>query len=568
MQDGEKRDLEETLRLIPGYDPFATKANCWLDHDAAQLAIDFFGHPEDGCLRHIEGQLAGERFVLEPWQKAIVGNLFGWKYIDSAGREVRRYREAFIYVPRKNGKSPMGAGIALFVLFCDPEIGQQDYVAAADREQAGMLFRHAKEMVEREPSLKMRCRIFGGHAEAGQSRSIMLHKGHSYLRVVSADAETKHGGNSHLVIVDELHTQPSPELFNVLTTSTASKNRKQTLIISISTADYDRPSLCNDKYQEACEVRDNGGDPEKPGYDPHFLPVIYELSRDDDWTDEANWKKANPNLDVSVSLDYLRRECEKAKHNAAYANTFKRLHLNVITQQSVLWLPLETWDLGAKPFDPAILEGQRCWGGFDMSSTQDTTAYVLVFPDIEGETYVKAWFWVPNDTANQREREKKDRVSYLTWEKAGYLKLTQDNAIDEDEIEADMAKTFELYDVQQIAFDRHLARKFAMRVMRHGPEMVEFGQGFISMTPATQKVEKLALNGRLRHGGNPVLRWMIGNCQVVIDTAGNQKLSKKHSRGRIDGAVSLAMALQIAPEIDDSDDGLPHIGFVELPSWR
>ncbi len=312
---------EALLRLIPGYDPIGTANGAWFDAKAAQLALDFF--PE--CLRHIEGDLADKPFVLQPWQQSFVANLIGWKRKDESGRTVRRYRETLLYVPRKNGKPPLAAGVALLIFFTDPERGQQDYIAASDREQAGLLFRHCKGMVEREPALSDRCRIYGGNAAGGQSRSIVREQDGSFLRIVSADAESKHGGNTHLAIVDELHAQPNRDLVDVLQTSMASANRPQPLLICITTADYDRPSICNEKHGYASKVRDG------IIQDPSFLPCIYEAGREDKLTDEAVWRKANPNLGVSVSLDFLKRETQRAKDTPAYENTVRQLHLNQIT---------------------------------------------------------------------------------------------------------------------------------------------------------------------------------------------------------------------------------------------
>ena len=324
----------------------------------AQQAIDFF--PD--YLRHVAGEKAGTPLVLEPWQQAVVANLFGWKRRNLTGLLVRRYRELFLYLPRKSGKTLMAAGIGLLVFFCDKEAGQECYLAAADKEQAGMLFRAAKGMVEVEPALAKRCRIYGGSAQGGQSKSLVK-PDNSFLRVVSADADSKHGGNSHLVIVDELHAQPGRDLVDVLTTSMGA--RTQPLFIGITTADFDRPSLCNEKLKYASAVRDN------PETDPAFLPVIYEADPLDDWTDPAVWAKANPNLGVSVSMEYLTRECERAKQIPEYENTFRRLYLCQRTQQDVRAIPLKLWDAGGEPFDLNDLNGKPCYAGLDFGWRDD-----------------------------------------------------------------------------------------------------------------------------------------------------------------------------------------------------
>lgn len=511
--------------LIPGYNPWADPGDSHFDEEAAQTAIDFFHE----VLQHIEGSLAGSAFKLEPWQQAIVGNLFGWKRTDSMGREVRRYREALIYVPRKSGKTPLAAGIALYCLFCDNEPGAQCYCAAADRDQATYLFRHAKGMIEAEQLLSERCVVYKA------TRSIALEDDGSGLKVLSADADTKHGGNSHLVIVDELHAQPNRDLVDTLQTSFASANRAQPLLLFITTADFDRPSICNEKHAYAGKVRDGILS------DPAFLPVIYEASIDDDFSDPATWAKANPNLGVSVSAEYMARECKRAQESPAYLNTFLRLHLNVKTQNDVAWVDMSKWDeCGKLPVDLASLEGRDCWGGLDLSSTTDVSAFVLVFPDDPG--YIVApFFWIPGDNAIQRER--RDRVPYLTWARQGLIELTEGNVVDYDVLRAQIGELSKRFRIKGIMADRWNASQLTTQLMGDGLHVELFGQGYSSMNSPTKELEKLIKSVKLSHGGQAVLRWMASNLTVEVDAAGNVKPSKAKSTERIDGMVALIMAL-------------------------
>ena len=516
---------------MPGYDPFATAGpGCWLDHDAAQIAIDFF--PE--CLKHIEGAVAGNPFVLEPWQQAVIGNIFGWKTKDEHGRAVRRYREVFLYVPRKNGKTPLAAGICLFMLFCDGEPGAQIFSAAADREQAALLYRHAKGMIEREPELESRARIYGGSGH----RSVVLRDdpGSSY-KVLSADADTKHGTASSCVLIDELHAQPNRELVDVLQTSMASANRTQPLLVHITTADVDRPSICNEKHNYATRVRDGRIE------DRSFLPIIYEVTKDDDFSDAAVWARANPNLGISVSTDYLRRECQRAKETPSYLNTFLRLHLNVKTQNDVRWITGELWDRCGGPVDPELLKGRRCFGGLDLSSKIDVTAWVLLFPPDERDELwrVLPRFFVPAD--NARDRENKDRVPYQTWARQGLVTATEGNVVDYDWIKQQILDDSALFQIEEIAYDPWNATQIALQLTDLGAKMVEFHQGFRSMSEPTKELERLLTAAQLAHGGNEPLRWMAGNTTVEEDPAGNLKPSKRKSTERIDGIVALIMAL-------------------------
>lgn len=516
-------ELETICRTgIPGYDPWENTGGAQFDPDAAQLAIDFFHE----CLTHIEGAVAGAPFQLERWQIAIVGNLFGWKRSDG----FRRYREAFVYVPRKNGKTPLMAGIANYVLFCDGEAGAQCYCAAADREQATYLFRHMKGMVEAEPLLSEQCTIYKA------TRSIVMSADEeTAMKVLSADGDTKHGGNSHLVIVDELHAQPNRDLVDTLQTSFASANRKQPLLLFITTADFDRESICNEKHDYACKVRD-GIIP-----DPAFLPVVYEALQSDDWTDPEVWAKANPNLGVSVSEDYLRRECLHAQESAAYLNTFLRLHLNVKTTNDTAFLNMLKWDqAGQVPIDPESLRGRECFVGMDLASTSDVAAAVLVFPDDAG-VIVLPFFWIPEDNAKQR--EKRDRVPYVTWARQGFVEMTGDNSIDYDVIRSRINELGERYNIRKILIDRWNATQISSQLMGDGFDLELFGQGFASMTAPTKELERLVNSLKIHHGGNPVLRWMASNLTTEQDAAGNLKPSKAKSTEKIDGMVALIMGL-------------------------
>ncbi len=519
------------LRLLPGYDPFRSPGGARFDPDAASKAVGFV----EDCLRHVEGDKAGQPFLLEAWQKAFVGNLFGWLREDSLGRVVRRYREALLYVPRKNGKTPLTAAIALYVFFCDGEAGQQDYIAAADREQAGLLFRQARGMIEQERELFGRCRIYGGNASAGQSRSVYRERDGSFLRVVSADADTRHGGNTHLAVIDELHAQPSRDLVDVLITSTASLNRKQPLTVYVTTADFNRSSICNEIHERACKVRDGIID------DPGFLPAVYEALRDDDWTDTAVWRKSNPNLGVSVSEEYLERECAKAKESPAYENTFRRLHLNQKTETDTLAIPMARWDACAGTLGE--LEGLPCFAGLDMSTTTDLSALVLVFPpDEEGGPYrALPYFWAPREKA--RERSRRDRVPYELWASQGFITLTDGDVVDYDRVRADIVALRDRFDVREIAADRWNATQLITQLQGDGFSVVAFGQGYGSMTAPTKELLAIVQSNRLLHGGHAVLRWMASVFATEQDAAGNLKPSKRKSTDRIDGVVALIMAL-------------------------
>jgi phage terminase large subunit-like protein len=430
------------------------------------------------------------------------------------------------------------------VLTTDGEAGAQIVSAAGDKDQAALLFRHAKGMIEREPELANRITVFAGAAGTGGQRSMVLKDDPaSVYKVVSADADTKHGGNLHMALIDELHVQPNRDLVDTLVTGTASENRAQPLVVYITTADFDRPSICNEIHARACAVRDNGGDPAKPGYDPAFLPVIYEATSEDDWTSEATWRKANPNIGVSVSLEYLRRECKKAQETPTYENTFKRLHLNLKTRSDVRWLSLEQWDKCRGEVSLASLAGRRCHAAFDLSSKKDLTALALWFPPEEekGVHVLLERLFVPGDTAQQRERE--DRVPYTTWIREGWVTATEGSMVDQSAMERALMEAAKTYRLVDIAFDMWNSTYLVSRLQEQGANLVQFGQGYRSMSEPTKMLEALIGARRILHRGNPCMRWMVGNAVAKEDEAGNLKPDKEKSADRIDGVVAAVMAL-------------------------
>lgn len=494
----------------------------WFDERAAQAVVVFF----EKVLRHTKGEWHGQPFRLMPWQREILRTLFGWKREDGT----RRYRTAYIEVPRKNGKSSLAAGVALYLLFADGEPGAEIYSAAADRDQAAIVFETAKEMVEASPILLQHAEIY--------KRSIVVTSTHSVYRVLSAEAYTKHGINAHGIIFDELHAQPDRELWDVLTTSTGA--RRQPLTVAITTAGYDRESICWEIHEYARQVRDG------IIQDDSFFPCIIAADPEDDWLDPAVWARANPGLGVTVKMEYLEQEAQRARLMPAYQNTFRRLHLNQWVQQETRWLPLEAWDACDLPVDAKELEGKECYGGLDLASTIDVAAFVLVFPPTsEGEPYrVLAFFWIPRE--HMIERSRKDRVPYDTWVRQGLITATEGDVIDYGRIVSDIDSLGERYHIREIAFDRWGAFQISQQLEAAGFTMVGFGQGFASMSAPTKELLRLVLDRKIAHGGHPVLRWMADNVVVRQDPAGNVKPDKQKSREKIDGIVALIMALDRA----------------------
>lgn len=515
------------------------KSGFWFDEPAASLAVEFCAK----YLTHVKGEWSGRPLTLEAWESDFVRNLFGWKRPDGS----RKYRKALLFIARKNGKTLLGAAIALYLLFADKEPGAEIYSVAADRDQAAIMFDTAKMMVEGNPSLVSRCEVY--------RRAIVVPATGSAYHVLSADAPSKHGKNAHGVLFDELHAQSNRELYDVMKTSQGA--RKQPLFLMFTTAGYDRKSVCWEEYEYACKVRDGILE------DDTYLPVIFEAGPDEDWTDPEIWKKANPNLGISPKLEFLVDECNRAKESAAYQNTFRRLYLNQWTEQETRWIDIDKWEACNLTFNPLELRGRRCIIGLDLASTTDIAASCLLFPpdDLDG-VYLAMWrFWVPED--NMRRRSLKDRVPYVEWHKAGLLSATEGNVIDQNFIKAQLIEDCETYDVQEIAYDRWNATKLVTELLDEGLPMVPVGQGFQSMAAPTAEWEKLILGKRLAHNGNPVAKWMMSNVAVRQDPAGNLKPDKSKSTEKIDGIVAGIMALGRAMVSESSGSVYDH----EEPVW-
>lgn len=447
--------------------------------------------------------------------------LFGWKRADGT----RRYREAYIEIPKKNGKSTLAAGVALFLLFADGEVGAEVYSAAGDKEQARIVFRDATGMRAASAELRRRSRAY--------KDTIVSHLTASRYQVLSADAPTKHGLNAHGIVFDELHVQPNRELWDTLTTGGAA--RRQPLTIALTTAGVDRRSICWEKHDYALKVRD--GEVE----DLAFLPVVYAADEADDWRDPTVWAKANPNLGVSVKPDWFRDQVTKAEESLAYLNTFKRLHLNLWTESVIRWLPPDRWLACAGAGDRAALEGRSCFAGLDLSTTTDVTALVLLFPGADGVYDILPFFWAPS--AALRLRARRDRVPYDVWAQQGHLEATEGNVVDYDVIRERVRDLADRYRITEIAYDRWNASQLVTQLQGDGATLVPFGQGFQSMSAPCKELEKLVIGAKLRHGNHPVLSWMAANTVLVTDAADNWKPAKNKSKERIDGIVALLMAL-------------------------
>lgn len=481
------------------------------------------------CLKHTKGEWYGQSFDLIDWQEQIVRDIFG--ILKPNG--YRQFNTAYIEIPKKQGKSELAAATALLLTCGDFEHGGEVYGCASDRQQASIVFDVAVDMVEQCPALKSRIKPV-------LSQKRLIYKPlNSFYQVLSAEAYTKHGLNVHGVVFDELHAQPNRNLYDVMLHGSGDA-RKQPLFFLITTAGTDRNSVCWEVHQKAEDILKGRK------RDPTFYPVIYGAPVDADWTSEEVWKAANPSLGITVDVEKLKNACESARQNTAEENLFRQLRLNQWVKQSVRWMPMEKWDACKFKFDKKFLQGRVCYGGLDLSSTTDITAFVLVFPpeDENDKYYILPYFWIPEDNLDLRVR--RDHVPYDIWHQEGQLQTTEGNVVHYGFIENFIEELGKKYNIREIAFDRWGAVQMVQNLEGMGFTVVPFGQGFKDMSPPSKELMKLTLEGKLAHTGHPVLRWMMDNIFVRTDPAGNIKPDKERSTEKIDGAVATIMALDRA----------------------
>lgn len=515
----------EILRKLKNYKPTKFKAKgSYYDKEYADFAVAFI---ESLC--HTKGTWAGKPFELMDWQEQIIRDLFG--ILKSNG--YRQFNTAYIEIPKKNSKSELAAAVALLLTCGDGEQRAEVYGAAADRQQTSIAFDVAADMVRMCPALNKRVKIL-----ASQKR-LIYEPTNSFYQVLSAEAYSKHGFNVHGVVFDELHSQPNRKPYDVLTKGSGDA-RMQPLFFLITTAGTDTHSICYEVHQKAQDIIDGRK------IDPTFYPVIYGADDTEDWTNPNVWKKCNPSLGETIGIDKVKTACESAKQNPGEENSFRQLSLNQWVKQAVRWMPMDKWDKCAFAVNEDDLRGRVCYGGLDLSSTTDITAFVLVFPplDEEDKYIILPYFWIPEDTLDLR--VKRDHVPYDVWERQEYLQTTEGNVVHYGYIEKFIEQLGKRFNIREIAFDRWGAVQMVQNLEGMGFTVVPFGQGFKDMSPPTKELMKLTLEQKIAHGGHPVLRWNMDNIFIRTDPAGNIKADKEKSTEKIDGAIATIMALDRA----------------------
>ncbi len=496
------------------------------DRGAALRAIEFF----PTFLVHYKGRWAGQPFELSDWQKFIVGSLFGWL---NAATGRRRFKNAYVQIARKNGKSALAAGVALICFVFDNEAAPEIYTAATKRDQAKIVWQDAAEFVSRDAELS---------GLISRYRNTMLCAVNSgVFTPLAADAQTMDGLNPSCAIIDELHRHPSREVVDVLDTATGA--RDQPLIFMITTAGDDVFSCCFDEFDYSSQVlAGNLADPARFAY-------IASIDDDDDWKDPAVYVKANPNLGVSIELEYLKEKALEAQNLPAKRREFRRLRLDAWSETVGGWVDLDAWNKCATAVSDDDLAGAECFAGIDLSKTRDITAKVLIFPPAGDRDLwaVRSKFYVPEAKIEAaRLHRADDRVPYDLWHKDEMITATPGNVVDYEFIKKDLGADRDLYDLTEIGFDPWNATQFAQDLDADGFVTVEVRQGYKTLSAPMKFLEGLYIDALLAHGGHPVLTWMAGNVSVDIDPNENVKPNKAKSRNRIDGIVALIIAIERA----------------------
>lgn len=505
----------------------------YFDRAASERAIYFIEQ-----LRHTKGEWAGQRVELSGWQKFCIGSIFGWKIKETG---LRRFKSAYKQVGRKNGKSTICGGVGIYLFAADGEPGAEVYTAATKKDQARIVFDEARNMIKALPvhyELRQITSVWSNMMQIVRTGSKML--------PMSSDDKKQDGLNPSAAIVDEFHAHKSRALLDVIDTGMGA--RRQPFMFIITTAGFDKNSACFEQRDYATKILEGIID------DEALFVYIAEIDEGDDPFDERVWIKANPNLGISVKLDYLRNQARKAKEIPSFYNEFLTKHLDLWTDTETQWLKKEQWDACDHPVDLDFLKDRPCYGGLDLSSTTDISAYVKVWPPFEDDPrwYVHCRFWLPSD--GLQERIRRDRAPYDVWARQGYLTLTDGNVIDHNFIQNAIEDDWSTFNVIENGFDPYNSTMIVTRLQDSGVEMVTFRQGFLSMSPAVKEAEVIILNKKLAHGGNPVLRWMCSNTVMSLDPAANLKPDKAKSTQRIDGIVAMLMGIGCATAAGQSPE--------------
>lgn len=516
-----KRQIEPLLHTYDAPKP----DDAYFDRRAADRAVRWI---ESKCRQH-KGRWAGEPLYLMAWQRRLVREVFGWMKPDGT----RLISEVYLEVPRKAGKSTLASAIGLYLAFGDGEPGPEVVFAAFDKDQAKVCYSAARLMVEASPELYDQALIY-----ASTSTMELPQNPGGYVKALSSESAKQYGLNLHGLVFDELMTQTNRTLWDSLTTSGGA--REQPLTFAISTAGWDRTTVCFEQRRRTEDVMRGVTE------DPHFLGVVYgapiegEDGKPVDWTDEAVWMRANPSLGVTVKLDFYRAKCRKAINTPAEQNAFRTLYLSQWVGQEKRVIDMTAYERCEREEPAELATGQVAFGGLDLSSTTDLTSFVAV-SERDGKLDVHVRAWIPE--ANLLERERRDRVPYRAWAELGWIDLIPGAVIDHDYVREGVLRLGELCDLRDVGFDPWNSSQIVIELEREGVEMVKVRQGFASLSPPMKEAIRRITAGGFRFGENPLMRWCASNVAASTDAAGNIKPDKARSAARIDPFVAMLIAL-------------------------
>ena len=530
--------VQQSIERFYSWIAAAEKDGFYLDHNKGMAIINFF----ETFLVHTKGKMAGQPFILSPFQQFTLYNVFGWMQNTPQG-QIRRINNVYEKIGKKNGKTAVMAGVGLYCMSFDFEYGAEIYVGATKEEQAKLCFHQAVEFIDRSPMLKK----IGFY---NLQKEIKFKKFGSSLKPLGGDSKTQDGINAHIAIIDEYHAHRDDSVKENLESSMAA--RVQPIVYTITTAGVNVSGVCK-KFEESCENILDG-----TSVDNHFFIMIHDLDADDDWENQNNWLKANPNLGVSVGKSFLIKEYNKAKNQPSKIPNFKTKHLNMWVDAPEIWIPSEIWKQNTvAPADYQIFFEQKaqqygCYAGLDLSSTTDLSALIYVTePDQDKNRYIMPYFFCPNDTIERRSKE--DRVPYRYWRDANFLTATPGNVIDYAEIKKTIQQNQHIYNVINIEIDKWNAAGLVNELMEVDIDVSYFSQAIGVISYPTKQFESMVYSGVLKHNGTPVLNWMLSGCAIYTDANENIKVHKGRSQmgvKRVDGIIATIMALGGSLSVD------------------
>ena len=473
-------------------------------------------------LPHIKGKWAGRPITLEPWQVFIVSTIFGW--VNSQG--LRRFKTSYLEVPRKNAKSTLSSGVALYCMVADGEAGAEVYSAATTRDQAKIVWNDAKRMVDKCPGLRRRFSV------ATSAHSIYSERSASTFIALSRDQGGNLDGlNVHCGIIDELHAHKTREVFDVIETGTGA--REQPLLWLITTAGFNRAGICYEQRVYLAKVLSGSQK------DEEYFGIVYSIDEEDDWTTAEAWQKANPNWEISVNPEDIERKCRKAMQMTAAQNNFLTKHLNVWVNADSAWMDVYAWNKCGNPsLDMAAYKGRTCYAAVDLASKLDIACVAYIFPEENGQYTGFVKNYLPENTVFET-----DNSQYSGWVESGLITATPGAMTDYSAIEDDLKQAAALFDLREVAYDPWQANYLASRLIDQGLSMIELRQTVQNISEPMKELQALVVSGQFSHNACPVLDWMISNVVCHVDAKDNIYPRKQLPQNKIDGAIALIMAI-------------------------